>query len=275
MALPLATGKLLRLSRLSRWGDNRSLIVPIDHSVSDGPVTSADGLGPLVRSVAVSGADAVVVHKGRVRALPLDVFTQVGLIVHLSAGTSRALDQNAKVLVGSAEDALRMGADAVSVHVNVGADTEAQQLADLGAVASACDSWNVPLLAMIYPRGPRINDPSTVDLLSHVVNIATDLGADLIKTLACAHQDDMARVVQSCPVPVLVAGGPSSNTEDEFCKATRVAMDAGCAGVAVGRRVFTSADPAKFVRLLSEIVHLKPVRESAEQDRVLTSGSVC
>jgi 2-amino-4,5-dihydroxy-6-oxo-7-(phosphooxy)heptanoate synthase len=246
-------GKAFRLRRLSPPGDGRYLFIPLDHSVSDGPVVPQHQWDDLVRALVDGGADAVVVHKGRARTIDPAVLARCALIVHLSAGSAHAVDVDAKVLVGDVEDAVRLGADAVSVHVNIGSPTEARQLSDLGAVASSCDAWNMPLLAMIYPRGPRIADPHDPTLLAHVVNIAADLGADLVKTSVTLPPDRMADVVGSCPVPVLAAGGPSDGTDlAEFGAAL---MAAGCRGLAVGRRVFSSPDPAKTVSQLADVVH--------------------
>jgi len=63
-------------------------------------------------------------------------------------------DPNHKVLVNTVQQALKMGADGVSVHINIGADDEAKMLGDLGAVAVECMEWGVPLLAMMY-RGDQ------------------------------------------------------------------------------------------------------------------------
>ncbi|GAA1939804.1 2-amino-3,7-dideoxy-D-threo-hept-6-ulosonate synthase [Amycolatopsis minnesotensis] len=257
----LADGKSFRLRRLSLAGDGRYLFVPLDHSVSDGPVTGRRDWAGLIRSIVAGGADAVVVHKGRARTIPPDALGGCALIVHLSAGTVHAADVDAKVLVGDVERAVGLGADAVSVHVNIGSDTEARQLADLGAVADACDRWHMPLLAMIYPRGPRITDPRDPVLLSHVVNIATDLGADLVKTSTTVTADRMAEVVDSCPIPVLGAGGPPDAANVVAYGAGL--MLAGCAGLAVGRRVFSAADPTSVVARLAAVVHAGPA-ESGE-----------
>ncbi|ATL31750.1 2-amino-3,7-dideoxy-D-threo-hept-6-ulosonate synthase [Streptomyces formicae] len=246
-------GKELRMSRLSRRADERYLFIPLDHSVSDGPVADAVEFDRLLGRIVAGGADAVIVHKGRAPRIDPRHLRSCALIVHLSAGTVHAADENAKVLVGGVEDAVRLGADAVSVHVNVGSETEAAQLADLGRIATECQHWNLPLLAMIYPRGPRIADACDPGLLSHVVNIAVDLGADLVKTSAAAPLHRMAEVVASCPVPVLVAGGPENGAD--LSGYARAVLDAGCAGLAVGRRVFTSADPERLVRDLAETVH--------------------
>lgn len=247
-----SAGKALRISRLGP-ADGRFVFVPLDHSLADGPIGSQARFQDVVHQVATAGADAVVVHKGRAEHLDPRALDGTALIVHLSGSTPYAPDANAKVLVGSVEDALRVGADAVSVHVNVGSDTEAQQLADLGAVAGACNRWGVPLLVMIYPRGPRITDPHDPAMLAHVVNIAADLGADLVKTTWAAPLEALRDVVATSPIPVLVAGGPSEGAD--LGSYARSVMAAGCRGLAVGRRVFQHPDPAAAVRELVRAVH--------------------
>jgi 2-amino-4,5-dihydroxy-6-oxo-7-(phosphonooxy)heptanoate synthase len=199
------------------------------------------------------GADGIVVHKGRARMIPTDALTGCGLVVHLSASTAHSPDANAKVLVGDVDEAIRLGADAVSVHVNLGSDTEAAQLADLGMIASACDRWGIPLMAMIYPRGPRVDDPTVPELISHAANIAADLGADLVKTPMAKPAERMAEVAASSPLPIVVAGG--GDRGQPLPRFATSALSSGCRGLAVGRRVFTSPAPAQAVRELAAIVH--------------------
>jgi 2-amino-4,5-dihydroxy-6-oxo-7-(phosphonooxy)heptanoate synthase len=241
------------MRRLSGPGDGRYLFVPLDHSVSDGPVVPQARWNGLLRALVEGGADAIIVHKGRTRTLPPEILRQCALVVHLSAGTPYAADVNAKVLVGSVEEAVQHGADAVSVHVNLGSDTEHRQLADLGTVAAACDAWSMPLLVMIYTRGPRIADPHDPVLLAHAVNVAADLGADLVKTSIALPLDRMAEVVACCPVPVLAAGGAPDGS-DLIGYAGSV-MRAGCRGLAVGRRVFSAPSPRALMSQLTSVVH--------------------
>lgn len=246
-------GKSLRMRRLSGPGDGRYLFVPLDHSVSDGPVVPQARWNGLLRALVDGGADAIIVHKGRARTVPPEILGRCALVVHLSAGTPYAADADAKVLVGGVEEAVRSGADAVSVHVNLGSDTEHRQLADLGAVAASCDAWHLPLLVMIYARGPRIADPHDPVLLAHAVNIAADLGADLVKTAIALPLDRMAEVVASCPVPVLAAGGAPDGSDLVGYGAS--VMRAGCRGLAVGRRVFSDPSPRALMSRLSAVVH--------------------
>ncbi|WP_328839867.1 class I fructose-bisphosphate aldolase family protein [Streptomyces europaeiscabiei] len=249
----LKTGKPLRWRRLSLAGDDRHLLIPLDHSVSDGPVAPPGQWDELVRELVAGGADGIIVHKGRARTLAPDLLKSCALVVHLSASTACSADVDAKVLVGDVEEAVALGADAVSVHVNIGSDTEGRQLSDLGAVARSCDTWGMPLIAMVYPRGPRIENPHDPVLLAHVVNVAADLGADMVKTTVALPLDRMAEVVAHSPIPVLAAGGPPDGS-DLIAYGTTV-MAAGCRGLAVGRRIFSSPSPAALVSRLAAVVH--------------------
>ncbi|MBZ3902945.1 class I fructose-bisphosphate aldolase family protein [Streptomyces griseiscabiei] len=249
----LKTGKPLRWRRLSPAGDDRHLLIPLDHSVSDGPVAPPGQWDDLLRELVAGGADGIIVHKGRARTLAPDILGNCALVVHLSASTACSADVDAKVLVGDVEEAVALGADAVSVHVNIGSDTEGRQLADLGAVARSCDTWGMPLIAMVYPRGPRIDNPHDPALLAHIVNVAADLGADMVKTTVALPLDRMAEVVAHSPIPVLAAGGPPDGSD--LIEYGTAVMAAGCRGLAVGRRVFSSPSPAALVSRLAAVVH--------------------
>ncbi|CCH29458.1 2-amino-3,7-dideoxy-D-threo-hept-6-ulosonate synthase [Actinosynnema sp. NPDC047251] len=260
-------GTAVRLARLARHREGRYLFVPLDHSVADGPIIAAGRFNWLVRVAVEGGADAVVVHKGRVATLDPALLRACSLIVHLSASTAHGPDPDAKVLVGDVEEAIQLGADAVSVQVNIGSATESRQLADLGAVADACRRWNVPLLAMVYPRGPAITDPHDPTLLSHVVNIAADLGASLVKTTWPVPLERMAEVVESCPIPVLSAGGPGNRGVDPAAFAATL-LAHGCSGLAIGRGIFQSSSPASVIRAVSAVVHEEALSPVPVLDRV-------
>lgn len=267
MSVHASPGRQLRLRRMHRHDDERLLVVPLDHSVTDGPIVSRSGLDHLVGQLADGGVDAVVLHKGGVRQVDPRRFAGMSLIVHLSASTSHAPDPNAKYLVASVEEALRLGADAVSVHVNLGSTDERRQIADLGTVADACDRWNVPLLAMMYPRGPKIRDPRDPDLVAHAVTLAADLGADVVKTVLARSAGAMADITAACPVPVVVAGGPARGSVEGTLSHVAEALRGGAAGVAMGRSVFAAPDPAATARRVSTLIHdrlefdVRPVAE--------------
>lgn len=233
-------------------------LVPLDHSVTAGPIASKDGAQRIIETVSRNGADGVVIHSGRVRFIDPDLFHDLSLIVHLSASTAQAPDSNEKVLVSAVEQAVALGADMASVHVNLGADTESTQLADLGRVAARCTEWGMPLMAMIYPRGPRITDSTSPDLVAHAASIAADLGADVVKTTYTGSIDTMSDVVDTCPIPLVVAGGPQVDDDSAVASSVAAMMRSGAAGVAVGRNVFQARDVATVTRQIASVVHDGP-----------------
>jgi 2-amino-4,5-dihydroxy-6-oxo-7-(phosphonooxy)heptanoate synthase len=245
----------LRRRRLYRQDTAGLLVVPLDHAIGAGPLEHRGDLDTLVGRLADNGADAVVLHKGALRRVRPEHFRQMSLVLQLNASSGLAGDPDAKYPVATVEEALRLGADAVSVHVNVASATEGRQIAHLAAVARSCDRWGVPLLAMMYVRGPDIADGRAPALVAHAVTIAAELGADLVKTSLPESVAAIAEITAGCPVPVLAAGGAVAGGSDTALARLAGAVRAGAGGIAAGRLVFTAADPGGVVRRLSALVH--------------------
>jgi 2-amino-4,5-dihydroxy-6-oxo-7-(phosphonooxy)heptanoate synthase len=260
MLINYSFARQVRLRRLYPHGGQRMLVVPLDHSITTGPITAGAALNHMVGQLASNGVDAIVLHKGSLRHVDHTWFTETSLIVHLSASTVHASDPNAKYLVANVEESLRLGADAVSVHVNLGSMDEARQISDLATVSEACDQWNVPLLAMVYPRGPHIANPQDPDLVAHAVTLAADLGADIVKTVHVGSVAAMADITRACPIPVIVAGGPPLNNPVELRRYVLDALRGGAGGVAMGRNIFQAADPGATARMIADLVHGEPTR---------------
>jgi DhnA family fructose-bisphosphate aldolase class Ia len=140
-----------------------------------------------------------------------------------------------------------MGAYGVSVHVNLGNEHQSRMLGDLGRVADQCAKLNIPLLAMMYHRSynsrgevVQRQDPET---LSHLCSVAAELGADFVKIPAPDPVSGLDEVTRRCPIPVLIAGGSKTSTE-EILLVTKEATVAGASGVSFGRNVFQHEDAA-------------------------------
>lgn len=249
----------LRLRRLYHHGTTGLMVTPLDHSISDGPIVPrGSSIDQLAGQLAAAGVDVVVVHKGSLRHIAVERFAAMSLMVHLNASTARAQDPDAKYLVTGVEDAVRLGADAVSVHINVGSADERQQVGDLGRISDACDRWNLPLMAMMYPRGPRVVNPRDPALVAHAVTIAADLGADLVKTVFTGSVAEMLDITAASPIPVLVAGGPPHGSEAGLLDFVRAALTGGAGGVAMGRNIFQSPDPERLAGVVARLVHQFP-----------------
>lgn len=248
-------GKRIRLERIMNRETRKMVVIPLDHGLSMGPVKGLYDMRETINRIAEGGANAVVMHKGIIRAGYRGYGRDIGLALHISGSTDLGPDPNNKVLVASVEEAIKLGADAVSMHVNVGSDTEPQQLEVLGSTASKCDEWGMPLLLMIYPRGKNIKSQYDVEVVRHAARIGAELGADVVKTNYTGSVETFKEVVRGCPVPVVIAGGPKTETNAAFCKMVYDAMQAGAAGAAVGRNVFQHDNPSAMVKAISAIVH--------------------
>jgi predicted phospho-2-dehydro-3-deoxyheptonate aldolase len=247
-------GKRIRIERLMDKETGRFVIIPMDHGVSIGPVPGLMDFPHTVNEIARGGATAILMHKGLIEGGHRGHGKDIGLVVHLSVSTGRAPDPNAKVLAGSVEDCIRLGADGVSIHVNIGSSNETQQLEDFGRVASDCYKWGMPLVAMMYPRGHDITDPFEVETVKHVARIGAELGADIVKTLYTGSPDTFKEVVRSVNVPVVIAGGPKVDSELALLKTVRDAIDAGAKGVSIGRNIWQHKDVYSMTRAISAIV---------------------
>ena len=168
----LSIGKSIRLERIINRQTGHTVIVPMDHGVTVGPVPGLIDMAGMVEKVAEGGADAVLGHVGLPRLGHRGYGPDIGLILHLSASTRLGPDPNHKVLVSTVERALKYGADAVSIHVNLGAEYESDMLRDMGQVAMTCEEWGMPLVAMMYTRGERITDEHDVEVVKHAARVA-------------------------------------------------------------------------------------------------------
>ncbi|MGZ7049784.1 MAG: 2-amino-3,7-dideoxy-D-threo-hept-6-ulosonate synthase, partial [Methanobacterium sp.] len=248
-------GKKIRIERIINRKTGRAVIVPMDHGVSIGPVPGIENMSETIDEVASGGANAVIMHKGMVGTGHRGYGRDIGLIIHLSASTSLSPDPDHKVMVTTVEKAVRIGADAVSVHVNVGSEMEPDMLEILGITSEICDEWGMPLIAMMYPRGEKIDNEHNVDVVKLSARAGAELGADIIKTNYTGDPDSFSEVVNGCPVPVVIAGGPKVETNEELLEMVKNSVNVGGAGVAIGRNIFQALSPRKTTRAIAEIVH--------------------
>ncbi|MFH1285456.1 MAG: 2-amino-3,7-dideoxy-D-threo-hept-6-ulosonate synthase [Candidatus Micrarchaeota archaeon] len=249
-------GKQIRLDRLRDRKTKRMLLIPMDHGFGMGPIEGLEDMASMVNKVAEGGANAVLLHKGVVKSGYRGYGKDIGLIIHMSGSTALAIDGNAKVLTCSVEEALKLGADGVSIHVNIGAQTEAKMLEDAGRISRECEEWGIPLLTMVYARGEGIKkDMALAEKVAMVSRTAYELGTDIIKTSYTGDVKSFEKVVNSCPVPIVIAGGPKMDTEKDVLEMVKDSIECGGAGVAFGRNVFQARDPTALCRALSLVIH--------------------
>ena len=228
-------GKNIRIERIMDRESGNAVVVPMDHGISVGPISGLVDMKKTVSDVVEGGATAVLMHKGIVPQGHRTTGHDVGLILHLSASTDIGVSSNSKVLVATVEEALKMGADAVSMHINVGAESEPQMLSDLGMVSRQCTEWGMPLIVMAYPRGPKIQNSYDPQAVAHAARVAAEL-------------------VRGAMVPVLIAGGPKMNSDMDVLNMVHDSLEAGGHGVSIGRNIFQHKDVKGMMSAVSDIV---------------------
>ncbi len=255
----MVSGNQIRLDRILRKG--RMLCIPMDHGISNGPIEGLEDPASTIYRCERHGLTSVIINKGILKALPRP--TKVGVLVHFSSSTSLSLTPNRKMLTGTVKEAAAMGADGVSLHINIGGKEEPEMLEQLGMTAEQCHKWGMPLLAMMYPRGENIKNPHDPETVAHVARIGAECGADIVKTLYTGDVDSFAKIVKSTPVPIVIAGGPKAKTDLDILQMTEDAMTAGAKGVTYGRNIFAHKTPEKMVGALAEIIFRKGTAKEA------------
>ncbi len=248
------SGKAVRMERIVDRKTGKAVIVPMDHGVTVGPIKGLVDMSKAVNQVAEGGANAVIGHLGLPKHGHRTYGQDIGLILHLSAASMLSPKPNKKVLVNTVENALRVGADGVSIHINVGDEHEAEMLTDFGKVVVDCNYWGMPLIAMMYPRGPLIKDEKDVGAVKLAARMGAELGADYVKTVYTGDPESFREVVEGCPAPILIAGG-SKLSDEEMFKSIEGAMQAGAKGLSIGRNAFQHKNPVLFVKAACAIVH--------------------
>jgi len=242
------TGKTIRLNRLLHNG--KMLCVPLDHGVTISDISRLADFKNTVSTTISNGASAIVVHKGMVRFLPL--LNGTGLIVHLSASTEKYKPVH-KLIVCDVEEAVSLGADAVSIHVNLGNDYEKGMLKDFARVSKDCQKYGVPLLAMMYIRDNNNKDIGNAESEKHSIRIAAELGADIVKIGSNWSREKLQAIIKDALIPVVIAGGEVLE-EEKFLSLTKDLMKSGIIGVSFGRNIFMSKDIENTMKKLSSIV---------------------
>ena len=248
-------GKQIRLERILNRNTGHTIIVPMDHGVSMGAVHGLLDMKKTVDDLAEGGADAVLMHKGLIRCGCRHKGNVIGLIMHLSASTDLSPSNNYKALVGTVEEAIRHGADAVSCHVNIGDPQEEKMLYDLGRVGEACDNWGMPLVVMVYGRGPKIKNSYDPEVIAHCARLGNELGADIVKVSYTGDQASFADVVAGCCIPVVIAGGPVMNSTRDVITMIHDSLKAGGTGSSIGRNVFEHPRRVQLVKAMRALVH--------------------
>lgn len=255
------TGKKIRMGRIFRSESGRTLIVAYSHGALRGPIPGMNSLDEMRKMAQLlRRADGLMISPGMVDKLE-EAFIgrdRPALVLMLDwQNISRGYKDGASVAMASVEEALAAGADAVMTYMWIGQDDPRQEKDEIARNAAICragDRLGLPVMvesrAVKGETGPDGRYPT--DLLKLHTRIAAEIGADFIKTKYSGDPETFASVVEACPVPILIAGGPKA--QDAYASAAD-ALRAGAKGLVYGRNIFQQADPAAVLERYLALVH--------------------
>jgi len=262
------TGKKIRLNRLIEAETNTCLIVAIDHGMTSPKFL--DGLyqtGNRIKESIAGGANVLMLSRGMVKTYAQHFKRDTSLALMLTASAAGRPAGALITPIGSVEEALRIGADAVVVYVALAGDNEAEAITYVSKIGETCEFKGMPLIAEAeYPNAYQSLEAMTqslgVEYLKRNARLCAELGADIVKVNWSGDQKSFGDVIRACNRPVVLAGG-TLISDAELLTRMEQAREAGAVGCSVGRNVFQHKNPTAITAAISRIFRDKwPARQA-------------
>ncbi len=238
-----------RMSQLIQ-PDGHCFFLPIDHGYFQGPTTKLERPGDTIKPL-LPYCDALFVTRGVLRSV-VDPSGGKPIILRVSGGTSvLGKDLANETLTTSIKEALRLNVAAMGVSIFVGSEYEHQTLSNLAELVNQAEEYGIPVMAVTAVG--RELDKRDARYLALSCRIAAELGARVVKTYWCG--DGFDKVVNGCPVPVVMAGGPKCETELEVLEFVYDGIQKGAIGINLGRNVWQIKHPVAMIQALRAIIH--------------------
>ncbi|MEO0095515.1 MAG: 3-hydroxy-5-phosphonooxypentane-2,4-dione thiolase [candidate division WOR-3 bacterium] len=236
-----------RLSRIIKPETGRTVMLAVDHGYFLGPTSGLEVPSRTIRPL-LRFADSLMLTRGVLRTSVPDYF-DIPIVLRVSGGTSiLAKDLSNEGITTSIKEAVRLNACAVALSIFVGSEHEKETLLALSELVNQAEEYGIAVLAVTAVGREMERDAK---YLSLCCRIAAELGAHFVKTYYC---EDFEKVVETCPVPIVIAGGKKV-PEKEALQLAYNAINKGAVGVDMGRNIFQSEDPVAMIQAVRAIVH--------------------
>lgn len=252
-------GKEVRMSRLVNPKSNKMMAITVDHATSRGiaPLTGLHHVQDTIDKIILGRPDAMTLTKGIAEHCMWNHAGEVAMLMKISNYSPVAPTKD--TIFGTVDEAIRMGADAVSMGCMTLGDFQGEQFEAIGRVSEECMRKGMPLIGHVYPKGESVKpeDRTAWENIAYCVRSACELGMDIIKTTYTGDPESMAKVVATVPSTfrIVIQGGDACKTLDDYLQMTRDAMDCGVGGVTMGRFVWDYKDVTALVIALRYIIH--------------------
>ncbi len=251
-------GMANRMAQLIQ-SDGHALFLPVDHGYFQGPTRKLEKPRQTIEPL-LPYADAIFITRGVLRS-SVDPDNTRPVILRVSGGTSMVgKDLANEGISTSMEDAIRLNATAVGISIFVGSDYEKESLLNLAKLVDEGEKYGIPVMA-VTAVGKEL-DKRDARYLALASRIAAELGARVVKTYWC---EDFDKVVGGCPVPVVVAGGPKTETELQVFEFVHDGMQKGAIGVNLGRNIWQNDFPIAMIKAIRAIIHQNASPKEAQE----------
>jgi DhnA family fructose-bisphosphate aldolase class Ia len=255
-------GKQIRTKRLILEGSHSCFICALDHGMTspkflDGLKNTRD----IARQAIAGGANVLMLSRGFAKRCLGEFEPSTSLALMLTASTA-CYSQGAMITsIGSVEEALRLGADAVVVYTALAGDNEDWMISYLSEVGEACETSGMPLIAEAeWPNAYQTLENFTTELgpeyLKRNARLCVEMGADIVKVNWSGDAKSFGEIVEACDAPVVIAGG-TVTSDEELLHRFEAARSVGAIGCSVGRNIFQHDNPEAIARAISRIFHDK------------------
>lgn len=234
-------GKDRRIRRIF-YNNMQTLIVPLDHGITMGPIKGLNNIKNTVKDILENGADGIIIHKGLVKSVIGEIPPDKVLGIHLNAGTNLQRNSSKKGQICSIEDAIYWGADFVSYHLNIGTEMENVYFQEVEKIQRKCNKYGIPLMGMVYTE-----NKSSVDNFYHSIRIAEELGFDMVKIWCPDDLKIIEHAVEQSNIPIFIAGG-NEIEEQVFVEKAKKILEKNVAGLACGRNIFGARNRDKVIQ---------------------------
>ncbi len=252
-------GKAVRMSRLVNQKSNKMMAITVDHAISRGiaPMTGLHAIQSTIDKIIVGKPDAMTMTKGIAEHCMWQHAGETSILMKVSNYSPVAPTRD--TIFGSIDEAVRMGADAVSMGAMTLGDFQGEQFEAIGRFSEECLSKGMPLIGHVYPKGESVEkkDRTSWENIAYCCRSACELGMDIVKTTYTGDPDSMAKVIACVPSTfrVVIQGGDACKTLDDYLNMTRDAMDCGVGGVTMGRFVWDYEEVTALVIALRYMIH--------------------
>lgn len=250
----MGLGKQIRLKRIFAHPSGRLCSVAIDHFTiyNIGLPPGLRHIKDTLAAVVAEKPDAVTMHKGMASALWGNYAGRVPLILQ-SSGVRP--DDSAMEQLGTVEDAIRLGADAMAVVAFVRNKSEAHYLHTMADCVREGARWEIPVIAHVYPRDEQMNVIYSPEDIAWAVRCMVEVGVDVVKVPYCGDPVAHGQIVADCPLPVVAAGGPKTPTLEAALQLMADACGCGVLGGTIGRNIWGDANVGGALRAYKAVIH--------------------